>query len=292
MTPRFTRRFRVRHYELDASGQLHGVIFLRYMQEAAIEASTSLGFSPEWYAERGVGWVVRKLAVHYHAPAIYGDEIEVATWLSGMRGVRSIREYDLTRVRDGSRVARGRVEWVYLDTRSGEPTRVPDEWAEAFPTIGKVEELGVRPSHSRPAENAHRYLSRRRVQFHELDAVQHVNHAGYVYWTDQAGFDALRAAGHPLEADSRQERLRQTGHEIQYFAPALDGENIEIVSWLGEIGNDSLMWTHEIYNADTRKLLVRDHAAAVFLDWDGEPTPSSSRVIEDVLRGPTGERPV
>src|SRR5215472_2082274 len=100
MTPRFTRRFRVRHYELDALGRVHGVSFLRYMQEAAIEASTALGFSPDWYSERGVGWVVRKLAVRYHAPAAYGDEVEVATWLSGIRGVRSIREYDLTRVRD------------------------------------------------------------------------------------------------------------------------------------------------------------------------------------------------
>ena len=289
MTPRFTRRFRVRHYELDALGRVHGVSFLRYMQEAAIEASTALGFSPDWYNERGVGWVVRKLAVRYHAPAVYGDEVEVATWLSGIRGVRSIREYDLTRVRDGVRVARGRAEWVYLDTQTGQPTRVPDEWAEAFPGIGKVEELGVRPSNSRPTENAHRYSSRRRVQFHELDAVQHVNHTVYVYWTEEAGLDALRAAGHALEPDSRiARRLRQTGHEIQYFAPAVEGENIEIVSWLAEIGEDGLAWTHEIYNADTRKLLVRDYSAGVLLDAVGKPGAPSQSIIEAVLRGATG----
>ena len=288
MTPRFTRRFRVRHYELDALGRVHGVSFLRYMQEAAIEASTALGFSPDWYNERGVGWVVRKLAVRYHAPAVYGDEVEVATWLSGIRGVRSIREYDLTRVRDGVRVARGRAEWVYLDTQTGQPTRVPDEWAEAFPGIDKVEELGVRPSHSRPTENAHRYSSRRRVQFHELDAVQHVNHTVYVYWTEEAGLDVVRAAKHALEPDSRiAGRLRQTGHEIQYFAPALEGENIEIVSWLAEIGEDGLAWTHEIYNADTHKLLVRDYSAGVFVDAEGKPSAPPQPIIEVVLRGAT-----
>ncbi|HEY7312066.1 MAG TPA: thioesterase family protein [Gemmataceae bacterium] len=289
MTPRFTRRFRVRHYELDALGRVHGVSFLRYMQEAAIEASTALGFSPDWYSERGVGWVVRKLAVRYHAPAAYGDEVDVATWLSGIRGVRSIREYDLTRVRDGARVARGRAEWVYLDTKTGQPTRVPDEWAEAFPGIGKVEELGVRPSNPTPTENAHRYSSRRRVQFHELDAVQHVNHTVYVYWTEEAGLDALRAAGHAREPDSRiAGRPRQTGHEIQYFAPALEGESIEIVSWLAEIGEDGLAWTHEIYNADTRKLLVRDYSAGVLVDAEGRPGALSQSIIEAVLRGATG----
>lgn len=256
MTPRFTRRFRVRHYELNAFGRLHEVSILRFMQEAAIEASTALGFSPAWYAEHGVGWVVRKLAVRYHASAAYGDEIEAATWLSGLRGVRSIREYDLTRLRDGVRVARGRVEWVYLDAQTGQPTRIPDEWAEAFPGIGKVEDLGIHSREARPTENAPRHFHRRRVQFHELDTVQHVNHAMYVYWIEQARLDALRAGGHPQTPESR-----SLGHELQYFAPALDGENIEIVSWLAETGEDGMAWMHEIFNADTRKLLVRDYAA-------------------------------
>lgn len=287
MTPRFSRRFRVRHYELDASGRLHGVSFLRYMQEAAIEASTDLGFSPEWYEAHGVGWVVRKLSVRYHAAAVYGDEIDVATWLSGLRGVRSLREYDLTLARDGSRVARSRVEWVYLDRATGQPTRVPDEWASAFPAPGKVEDLGIRPTQAQPAKDAHRYISRRRVQYHELDAVQHVNHAVYVYWTDQACCDALRAAGHPPVSDgSPGWKLRQTGHEIQYFASALESENIEITSWLAEIGSEGVAWMHEISNADTRQLLVRDYAAGVFVDAEGRQTAPPPALLAELLAGP------
>src|SRR5215469_10849112 len=117
MTPRFTRHFKVRYYELDAFGHVNGVNLVRYMQEAAIEASTDLGFSPDWYNQHGVGWVVRRLSVRSFAPALYGDEVTAATWLSGLRGVRSIREYDLTLPppsppnlggeRGGQRVARG-----------------------------------------------------------------------------------------------------------------------------------------------------------------------------------------
>ena len=95
MTPRFTRLFRVRHYELDALGHVSGVNLVRYMQEAAIEASSALGFGLDWYSQRNVGWVVRRLTTRYLAAANYGDEIEAVTWLSGLRGVRSIREYDL-----------------------------------------------------------------------------------------------------------------------------------------------------------------------------------------------------
>jgi acyl-CoA thioesterase FadM len=58
MMPRFRRRFRVRHYELDSFGRVSDVALVRYMQEAAIEASTALGFSPDWYREHSAVWVV------------------------------------------------------------------------------------------------------------------------------------------------------------------------------------------------------------------------------------------
>jgi acyl-CoA thioester hydrolase len=269
MTPRFTRRFQVRHYELDVSGQVNSVALVRYMQEAAIEASTALGFSPDWYREHGVGWLVRKLSVRYLAPVSYGDTVEAATWLSSIRGVRSIREYDLTRARDGARVARGRAEWVYMDGQTGQPTRVPDEWATAFPSTGTTEDLGVRLSNPSLVENAPRYTSRRRVQFHELDTVQHVNHAVYLQWAEQAYLDALCIEGRQPESASAGSGAFQGGHEIQYFAAAIHDENIEIVSWQGEQAEDGAAWTHEIYNADTRKLLARDYSRLSFAEGSG-----------------------
>lgn len=287
MTDRFTRRFRVRHYELDASGQVGSVALVRYMQEAAIEASTALGFSPEWYSRQGAGWVVRRLAVRYHDPLAYGDEVEAATWIAQMRGVRSVREYGLTRLRDGARVARGRAEWVYVDMQTGQPTRVPDGWLEAFASKGRPEELIVRPSSLRPIADAHRYISRRRVQFHELDTVQHVNHAFYLAWAEQAFLDALRAAGEHSEGLSAPAgRARQAGHEIQYFSSALDNENVEIVSWLSQLDASAMEWTHEIYNADKRALLARDYSIIAFLREKEEPLAPPAPLIECLVRGP------
>src|SRR5579875_1967451 len=284
MTPRFTRHFRVRHYELDASGHVSRVNLVRYMQEAAIEASTALGFSPEWYNQHGVGWVVRRLSVRYFTPALYGDDVTVTTWLSGLRGVRSIREYDLTLGRDGRRVARGRAEWVYMNFHSGEPTRIPDAWANAFTLKDKPEDLGIRLANPHPTENARRYTTRRRVEFHELDTVQHVNHAVYLQWIDEAFLDALRATGHaPEQTLQHSWRALQSGHEIQYFAAAVEQENIEIVSWLCETTADSAAWTHEIYNADTRKLLARDYARMSFVNARHEPMAPPVRIIEKII---------
>ncbi len=286
MTPRFTRPFKVRHYELDAFGHVNGVNLVRYMQEAAIEASSALGFSPDWYNQHSVGWLVRRLSVRYFAPAIYGDEVTAATWLSGLRGVRSIREYDLTRSHDGQRVARGRAEWVYMDFLTGEPTRIPDAWADAFTLKDRPEDLGIRLPHPHPTENARRYTSRRRVEFHELDTVQHVNHAVYLQWIAEAFLDALRTTGHSPERTLQDGwRALQTSHEIQFSAGAMNRENIEIVSWISETAADGAAWTHEIFNADTRKLLARDYARMSFVNKQHEPIAPPVRCIESIVQG-------
>ncbi len=284
---RFNRLFKVRHYELDALGFVSDINLVRYMQEAAIEASTDLGFSLDWYNAHGVGWVVRRLSVRHDAPTVYGDEIAAATWLSGLRGVRSIREYDLTRTRDGGRVARGRAEWVYMDFQTGEPTRIPDAWAEAFDLKEKPEELGIRLTAAHPTDGARRYTSFRRVQFHELDAVGHVNHAVYLQWIAQAFRDALDARAEALEPLLRGcGRVVQSGHEIQYFAAAVDREPIEILSWLCETSPVGAAWTHEIYHADTHKLMARDYARMAVVDRNHEPIVPHPRFLEAILSEP------
>jgi acyl-CoA thioester hydrolase len=285
---RVTCRFPVRHYELDALGHVNNSVYVQYMQEAAIEGSTRAGFGPEWYRARGTAWVIRRLTVRYLAQATYGETIAVETWVSQMRGPTSTREYDLTRTSDGARVARGRAQWVYLDLQKGKPIRFPAECAATFAPSGEVEDLGVRMPKPQPTEGAHRYRSRQRVQFHELDAAQHVNHAVYLQWTVQAYFDALRAVGYPPERMRAQGWLvLQGGHDMDYFAPALDNDEIEVVSWVCELGKVRGAWTHEIYHAATGKLLAQDYSLGVFVTPEGRPTTLPAQVIEDVLRGPT-----
>jgi acyl-CoA thioester hydrolase len=287
MTQRYTRRFRVRHYELDALGHVNNSVYVQYMQEAAIEASTHAGFGPAWYRERGTGWVVRRLSVRYLGQAAYGDEVEAATWVSQMRGPFSTREYDLTRAGDGAPVARGQAQWVYLDLHKGQPRRFPPEYADQFAPAGDAEDLDVRLRNARTTEGAHRYRSRRRVEFHELDTARHVNHAVYLQWVGQAYFDALHAAGYPPER-SREEGwlILQGAHDMEYFAPALDGEDVEVVSWVCEMGKVRGAWTHEFFHAGTGKLLARDYSVGVFVNREGRPSPLPERVVKDVLRGP------
>ncbi|HYY59088.1 MAG TPA: thioesterase family protein [Pyrinomonadaceae bacterium] len=283
----YSRRFRVRHYELDSFGHLNNAVYVNYMQEAAIEASTAAGFGPAWYTERGTGWVIRQLSIRYHLPVFYADELEVKTWISEVRRVGCTREYLITRTRDGARAARARVNWIYLDLTKGQPARLPAEIVRAFEPTGELEDLGVRLQNPRPTEGAFRYLSRRRVQTYELDTARHVNHAVYLNWVEQAYFDALRAAGHAVERTRREGWLAlQGGHDIQYLEPAFDADEIEITSWVCELARVRGAWTHEIHCANRERLLAREYSLGIFVNREGKLVPAPAPMIEDVVRGP------
>jgi acyl-CoA thioester hydrolase len=283
----FTRRFRVRHYELDFLGHLNNAVDIRLMQEAAIEASTEAGYSPQWYRDQGTGWVIRRLQIRYYTQALYGDELEITTWVSDMKRVSSHREYRITRLSDGASVARARVNWVYIDLDNNQPTRVPQEFKDAFRPAGEPEELGIRLIKSQKTDEAYRYRSRRRVQTYELDTLQHVHHAVYLNWIEQVYFDALRHSGHPIEKLQHEGWLTlQGGHDIEYFEPARDNDEIEIMSWICEMAKVRGAWTHEIFRANTRELLARDYSLGVFVDAQGKLIAPPQTVVDDVLRGP------
>jgi acyl-CoA thioester hydrolase len=176
----FAYRFRVRHDELDSFGHLNNAVCVKYMQEAAIQASTDAGYSLPWYDERGVAWVIRRLEIRYYLQVRYGEELEVTTWITECSRSTCIREYDVTRTTDGARVARGRALWVYIDSKSGRPLRLPHEIKIALSPAGEKEDLGIRGYKSRTVEDCYRYCHQRQVQSYELDPLGRVHHTVFL----------------------------------------------------------------------------------------------------------------
>jgi acyl-CoA thioester hydrolase len=74
-----------------------------------------------------------------------------------------------------------------------------------------------------------------RVRFHEVDALGHVNNAAYLNYLEQAAIDHATLLGLDLE------RLRRLGgvfvarrHEMEFLRPAHAGDELRVVTWLGE----------------------------------------------------------
>ena len=230
------RTFRVRHYECDAYGHVNHTNYLRYMQEAAFDASAAAGYDLARYAALGHHWLVRETEIEYLTPLRYGDSVRVKTWVEDFHRVRSRRAYQLYRVADDEPAARGTTEWVYVDNQTGRPARIPTEMVTSFLPDGAPS--FVPPTAARrhfptqPAPPRGRFAMRRKVMWQEIDAAGHVNNAQYLAYISDCGFEVAEAYGWPAD------RMQAAGfgilvrrHHIQYLEPALLGDELEVATW-------------------------------------------------------------
>ena len=175
MTRIYRRRYRVRGYEMDATSRVHDSVFLKYVQQAAFEASADAGYDTRRYNALGTIWVIRQQTIAYLAPLTYGNTVEATTWVSDMRRVRSHREYELRRVSDERLVALARADWVYINVATQHPRRVPREAAEAFrPNDNCCLDAAPPPEPVQELEGRV-FLYGHRVKSYELDNLRHAN---------------------------------------------------------------------------------------------------------------------
>ena len=132
-----TTQFRVRYVECDAYGHVNNANYLRYMQEAAFNASAAVGYDVKRYDELGQYWLVRETEIEYFKPLMYGDEFEIKTWVADFRRVRSRRRYEFRKPGSDDLLARGMTDWVYIDKATQRPVNVPPEMIRAFAPDGE-----------------------------------------------------------------------------------------------------------------------------------------------------------
>ena len=172
--------FRVRFDECGPDGLLRTSVLMRYAQDLASYHSALVGIDRAWYAERGIGWLVRAAEVAILAPLRVGDALQGATQAVGFRRVwaRRLSEFHDA---DGTLVAWSHIDWVLLDSR-GAPTRIPPEFDTAFAAPPAAFSL-ARVALTAPPPDAWRATFTVRPQ--ELDPMDHANNAVYADWLDE-----------------------------------------------------------------------------------------------------------
>jgi acyl-CoA thioester hydrolase len=119
--------------EIDEQGRANNVVYVSWMQDAALAHSAALGWTPERYLQLGMGWVARSHWIEYLQPAVAGDEIIVETRVSEMKKATSKRVYRILRRHDRQLLAKAETHWAFVNYATGKPMRIPDEIAGAFP---------------------------------------------------------------------------------------------------------------------------------------------------------------
>ena len=268
MTAVHERAFRVRFYECDAYGHVNHANYLRYMQEAAFDASAAVGYDFSRYEEMGSYWLVRQTGITYLRPLQFGNSVIVKTWVSDFRRATSRRLYELRIAESGELAARGFTDWVYLDSNSRRPLRVPPQMVVAF-----TPPSGLSPGEKRerfpefPAQPAGVFRMRRRARWSEIDGAGHVNNADYLSFLEDCAMEMMVAGGWSAA------RMHAQGfgivareYRIQYLVPALLDDELEVATWVSNVKRASASRHYTITRVSDGEPIVRAQALWVWVD--------------------------
>ena len=272
------RVFRVRHFECDAYGHVNHANYLRYMQEAALDASAAVGYDEARYVALGTLWLIRETDIEYLHPLRYGDSVEISTWVGDFRRVRSRRFYEMRHAQTGELVARANTDWVYLERQSGRPVAFPEEMIAAFAPAG-VGDDSLQDSQPRkrfpaaPPPPPGVFTMQRRVEWRDIDAAQHVNNATYFNYMEECGVQAVDSAGWSMG------RMWDEGvaifarrYQIEYRLQAQLGENLAVSTYLSDVKRSTATRHFVIARAADGEVIAQARSLWVFVNTEtGKP---------------------
>jgi acyl-CoA thioester hydrolase len=207
-------RYRVRFDEAGPDGLARTSGLLRYAQDVAWRHSEAVGLDRTWYAERGLGWVVRAAQLEVQRPVPLGAELAVTTEVLGFQRIWARRRAEC-RLADGSLAAWVETDWVVLDGR-GRLARVPQELIERFPTPAPPTPL-VRVPQEPPPSGARTLELQVRRQ--DLDPMNHANNAVFVDWIEETLGPAQVVEAYPRR------------YRLEYAAAAMPGVTLRAAAW-------------------------------------------------------------
>ena len=125
-------RVEVRREDVDELGHASNLVYLRWVLEAALAHSTSVGLDQAAYLGRREVWVVRSHHIDYLRPALAGEQLEVETRVSSMAAASSLRRTRIRRASDGVELCRAATDWAFVDLERGRPKRIPEDIRSRF----------------------------------------------------------------------------------------------------------------------------------------------------------------
>ncbi len=115
--------------DIDQLGHVNNVIYLRWVQEAAVAHWTAAAPATD---QAKLLWVVVRHEIDYQQAAFLGDRIIARTWVGSASRIRFERFTELRRASDRSLLAKARTWWCPIDTRTGKPASVSPEVRACF----------------------------------------------------------------------------------------------------------------------------------------------------------------
>jgi acyl-CoA thioester hydrolase len=118
---RFAITVDVQPEDIDIQEHVNNIVYLRWVQEAAIAHWNAIAPQDE---QEKLTWVVRRHEIDYKMPALKNNTIIVQTWIGAASRLSFDRHTEIVRASDLRLLARARTVWCPIDRNTGRPTDV------------------------------------------------------------------------------------------------------------------------------------------------------------------------
>ena len=88
-------KVRIYYHHTDCGGVVYYANYLAFLEEARTEFMEEKGLFIKELTEKGILFVVARQEIDYKLPAVYGDILEVHTWITAVSGVKIEFEYEI-----------------------------------------------------------------------------------------------------------------------------------------------------------------------------------------------------
>lgn len=125
----FSEKITVPASAIDENGHVNNIIYLEWCVAVAEKhwfSTAPINFQKSHF------WVVLEHTISYKNPSFEGEELLVETWVIAANGVKSERNYKITRTNDDKVLVNAKTVWCFVEIENQRPARIPEEIRALF----------------------------------------------------------------------------------------------------------------------------------------------------------------
>lgn len=103
----------------------------QYFQDCSVFHSQSHDVGIRFLADNHIAWVLSSWQICINRLPLLNEQVKISTWAYGMKAFYGYRNFTLEDA-GGSTLAYANSVWVLVDTRTGRPVKVPQEFADTY----------------------------------------------------------------------------------------------------------------------------------------------------------------
>jgi acyl-CoA thioester hydrolase len=118
--------------DIDQAQHVNNAVYVSYVEDCGFQLLKHFKWSRQRMLDEGHAILIRKHHIQYMQPALFDDEVEVASYVYDVKRASAMRYYSITRVDDDALLAQVNSLGVWVDLKTGLPARFPDQFLADF----------------------------------------------------------------------------------------------------------------------------------------------------------------